>query len=51
MDWSQTRITCSIDLDRDGKHWGDLRLRHSSDRYALGFIPVPIAVVRRRRAP
>ncbi len=51
MDWSQTRITCSIDLDGDGKRWGDLRLRYSSDRYALGFIPVPIAVVRNGAGP
>lgn len=51
MDWSQTRITCTIDLGRDGKQWGDLRLRYSSDRYALGYIPVPIAAVRNGAGP
>lgn len=38
-------IHCEIDLTRDGKQYGYLRLPHSVHRSAYGWIPIPIACI------
>jgi len=44
-------IHCEIDLDADGRHVGYLRLPHSVHRSAYGYIPIPIASVRKGEGP
>ena len=48
---SGTRIRSEIDFDRDGKHIGFLRLPHSTDRSAYGWIPIPVASIRNGEGP
>ena len=50
-DWSRTQISTPVPFDRDGRHFGDLRLRHSDNRYAAGYIPIPLAVLRNGEGP
>jgi uncharacterized protein len=47
----KSSITADIDLDRDGKQVGHLRLVHSDDRHAFGIIPVPIACLANGKGP
>ena len=42
---STRSISCDIDFDRPGKQISHLRLDHSDNRHAFGFIPIPIAVI------
>ena len=42
---AKSRLSSEIDLDRDGRHTGFLRLPHSVHRSAYGFIPIPIAAI------
>jgi predicted deacylase len=44
-------IKCDIDLDADGKHIGYLRLPHSVHRSAYGWIPIPVASIKRGDGP
>jgi predicted deacylase len=50
-DWSLTALSTSVPFDTDGRHLGDLRLRHSDNRYAAGYIPIPLAVLRNGAGP
>ena len=40
-----SRITTSLNLESVGKRTGDLRLKYSSNDYALGYIPIPVGVI------
>ncbi|WP_323119767.1 succinylglutamate desuccinylase/aspartoacylase family protein [Burkholderia alba] len=44
-------IRSEVDFDADGKHVGYLRLPHSVHRSAYGWIPVPVASIRRGNGP
>jgi len=44
-------ITCSLDLNAQGKHAGTLDLVHSDNQHAIGVIPVPIAVINNGPGP
>lgn len=46
-----TQIRSEVSLDADGKQVGYLRVPHSSHRSAYGWIPVPIASIRRGSGP
>ncbi|MSO64485.1 MAG: deacylase [Alphaproteobacteria bacterium] len=48
---ARTRITCDIDLTKDGKHGGFLRVPHSVHRSAYGWLPVPIVSIRNGTGP
>ncbi len=43
--WANTRIQSSLDFVSPGKRTGDLRLKHSDNQIALGYIPIPAGVV------
>ena len=51
MSAEPTYIRCSIDLDRPGRRVGWLEVKHSNNRHAYGFIPVPIACIGRGEGP
>lgn len=51
IDLSGTRIRTDVDFDRDGRTIGDLKVRYSDDRYASGYIPIPIAVIKNGAGP
>src|SRR5437762_5971554 len=42
---ARSRLSPEIDLDRDGKQTGFLRLPYSVHRSAYGWIPIPIAQI------
>lgn len=44
-------ITTDIDYDREGFQGGALRLPYSHDKSGYGYIPIPIAVLRRGTGP
>ncbi|MBB3213090.1 hypothetical protein FHW67_002379 [Herbaspirillum sp. Sphag1AN] len=44
-------IKPDIDLDADGKHIGYLRLPYSVHRSAYGWIPIPVASIKRGEGP
>src|SRR5436853_560813 len=44
----RSRLSPEIDLDRDGKQTGFLRLPYSVHRSAYGWIPIPIAQIANR---
>ena len=46
-----TQITTDIDFEVDGKHSGYLRVPHSVDRSAYGWLPVPITVIQNGQGP
>ena len=46
-----SRISCEIDLDRDGRQTGFLRLPHSVHRSAYGWLPIPIGCIRNGEGP
>jgi predicted deacylase len=46
-----TRITCEVDLDKEGMQHGYLRVPYSSPESAYGWIPVPIAVFANGNGP
>ena len=48
---NQSRIACSIDLDAQGKHQGDLLLRYSNNDRPLGFYPVPLFLIANGKGP
>src|SRR5271167_4572408 len=46
-----SKITAEIDLERDGKQTGFLRLPHSVHRSAYGFLAIPIVSIRNGAGP
>ena len=48
---SESLISSEVDLEKDGKQFGYLRLHHSVHRSAYGWIPFPITVVRNGEGP
>ncbi len=44
-------ITPTVDFDREGLHFGALRVPHSWDRSAYGHIPIPVAVAKHGSGP
>ncbi len=46
-----SRITATVDFDREGFHVGTLRVPHSHDRSAYGHIAIPVAVRKSRTGP
>lgn len=46
-----TRITCDIDLSAPGRQSGCLRIKHSDNRYSLGFYPVDIISIKNGVGP
>ena len=51
MNNAMSRISCSLDFNRDGKQIGHLRLPYSSDRSAYGWIGIPIAIIKNGSGP
>ena len=48
---SKSRIFCDLDLMKPGKRFGDLRLKHSDNRTALGCILIPIGIIKNDQGP
>ncbi|PTX54493.1 hypothetical protein C8N43_3308 [Litoreibacter ponti] len=48
---ADTLITSEINFEADGKQSGYLRVPHSVDRSAYGWLPVPITVIRNGQGP
>lgn len=48
---SATPITCEVDFEAEGKQTGYLRVPHSVDRSAYGWLPVPVTVLRNGDGP
>ncbi|WP_136442455.1 succinylglutamate desuccinylase/aspartoacylase family protein [Pacificoceanicola onchidii] len=48
---AKSPITSEVDFEADGKQMGYLRVPHSVDRSAYGWIPVPITVIRNGAGP
>jgi predicted deacylase len=46
-----SRLVPEVDFDRDGRQTGFIRLFHSVDSSAFGFIPIPIVVIRNGAGP
>jgi predicted deacylase len=40
------RINCTLDFERDGKHFGSLELGFSDNRHAFACIPVPVVCIK-----
>jgi predicted deacylase len=47
----KSRLVCEVDLHRDGKQTGYVRMFHSSHDSAYGFLPIPIVVVKNGDGP
>src|SRR5436853_7487426 len=47
----RSRLSLEIDLGRDGKQTGFLRVPHSVHRSAYGWIPIPIVRLRNGKGP
>jgi hypothetical protein len=39
------KINCSLDFERDGKHFGNLELSFSDNQNAFAKIPVPVVSI------
>lgn len=48
---SKSRIFCDLDLTKPGKRFGDLRLKYSDNKIALGYIPIPIGIIANDQGP
>ena len=48
---AQSRIACPLDFDKAGRQVGHLRLPHSSNTSAYGWIGIPIAVIQNGSGP
>lgn len=46
-----SRVACPLDLEAAGKQVGHLRVPHSSNRSAYGWIGIPIAMIRNGSGP
>ncbi len=51
MDWTKTNLTSTIDFDAEGRQVGDLRLPYSDNEQPLGYYPIPVAVLKKRKGP
>lgn len=51
MPAARSRLSPDIDLDRDGRRTGFLRLPHSVHRSAYGWIPIPIVAIANGAGP
>lgn len=51
MAGQSSRITTTIDFDRDGFQTGTLRVPYSHDRSGYGHVPIPIAVLKQGKGP
>jgi uncharacterized protein len=51
MKTRRTLISCDIDFEKDGKQFGFLRLPHSTDDSAYGYIPIPIICIKNGAGP
>ena len=47
----RSRMSAEVDLERDGKQTGFIRLFHSVHASAYGFIPIPVVVIRNGAGP
>ncbi|MBI3710868.1 MAG: succinylglutamate desuccinylase/aspartoacylase family protein [Proteobacteria bacterium] len=47
----RSRLHLEIDLNRDGKQTGFIRLPHSVHRSAYGWIPIPVACIKNGEGP
>jgi predicted deacylase len=45
------KINCSLDFERDGKHFGNLELSFSDNAHAFARIPVPVVSIRNGSGP
>ena len=43
---ARSRLELKIDLEKDGKQTGFVRLPHSVHRSAYGWIPIPVACIK-----
>ena len=50
-DTRPSRLSATIDLNRNGKHVGFVRLPHSVHRSAYGWLPIPIVSIRNGDGP
>lgn len=50
-DANRSRLVSEVDLEKDGKQCGFIRLFHSIHTSAYGFIPIPIVVIRNGSGP
>lgn len=48
---NSSRITSTVDFNKDGRHTGFLRLPHSVHESAYGWIPIPIVVLKNGIGP
>lgn len=48
---SSSMVWTSVDLDGEGKHFDYLRVPHSIDTSAYGFVPVPVVRIRGSEGP
>ena len=44
-------IGCDLDFDRDGKQFGNIRLKFSNNEHAFDTIPVPIVTIKNGNGP
>ena len=51
MPSTHTRIDCEIDIGKDGKQFGFLRIPHSVHRSAYGWLPMPIVCIKNGDGP
>ena len=51
MNYQPTNILTTVDYGKDGKQTGYLRLPHSVHRSAYGWLPVPLACIKRGTGP
>ena len=49
--WNKTRIVTDLNFACQGVQIGDLRLKYSDNKYALGYIPIPIGIISGREGP
>jgi hypothetical protein len=45
------KINCSLDFERDGKHFGNLELSFSDNQNAFAKIPVPVVSIKNGQGP
>ena len=45
------KISCNLDFERDGKHFGSIDLGFSDNRHAFSNIPVPLVCIRNGSGP
>ncbi len=51
LDSSRSRVFCGLDLVSRGKRFGDLQIKYSDNKIALGYIPIPIGIVANSEGP